>query len=130
MNISAYTIPPEVDIFKALADLTRLRILKLLTRGEMCVCQIEHSLGISQTLASRHLSLLRMAGLVKSRRDGQWMYYSFSQPRTEFEKNILMSIKASLMNTEISRIDTIKCRQAQLKYFPKKRITLTPSRRP
>jgi ArsR family transcriptional regulator len=130
MNISAYTIPPEVGIFKALADLTRLRILKSLTQGEMCVCQIEHSLGISQTLASRHLSLLRMAGLVKNRRDSQWIYYSLLHPRNEFEKNILNSIKTSLKDTEISRTDTIKCRQARLKYFPKRRITLTPSRRP
>jgi ArsR family transcriptional regulator len=62
-------------LFKALADVTRLRILGLLLTGEVCVCHIHQSLKISQPKASRHLAYLRRAGLVETRRDGLWVYY-------------------------------------------------------
>ena len=62
-------------LFKALADVTRLRILGLLLTGEVCVCQIHESLTIPQPKASRHLSYLRRAGLVEARRDGLWVHY-------------------------------------------------------
>src|SRR5215467_988499 len=61
--------------FKALADVTRLRILGLLLTGEVCVCHIHESLRISQPKASRHLAYLRRAGLVATRRDGLWIHY-------------------------------------------------------
>src|SRR5712692_8936358 len=63
------------NLFKALADSTRLRILGLLLTGEVCVCHIHESLRISQPKASRHLAYLRKAGLVLARRDGLWMHY-------------------------------------------------------
>src|SRR5688500_5269820 len=59
----------------ALADATRLRILALLARGEVCVCDLHESLGISQPKASRHLGHLRRAGLVQARRAGLWVHY-------------------------------------------------------
>ena len=70
----------SVQLFRALADETRLRILNLLVQGEVCVCEIEHALEIGQSKASRHLAYLRNAGLVTDRREGPWMYYSVSQP--------------------------------------------------
>lgn len=69
-----------VQLFKTLADETRLRILNLLCRQELCVCQIMEVLGIGQSKASRHLAHLRHAGLVTDRREGLWMYYSLSDP--------------------------------------------------
>ncbi len=61
---------------KATADETRLRILYLLSaHGELCVCDIHETLGISQSRASRHLRTLREAGLVDDRRAGMWMHY-------------------------------------------------------
>jgi ArsR family transcriptional regulator len=63
---------------KALADETRLRIFVLLTRQEMCVCEIEDVLNLSQSLVSNHLAVLRQAGLVKARRDAEdarWIFY-------------------------------------------------------
>lgn len=68
----------NVDIYKALADENRLRILNMLVEHELCVCEIEQVLGISQSNASRHLNKLRQAGIVGSRRESQWIYYSFS----------------------------------------------------
>ena len=70
----------SVQLFKALADETRLRILHLLCRRELCVCQIVEVLGIGQSKVSRHLAHLRNAGLVNDRREGLWMYYSLIQP--------------------------------------------------
>ncbi len=69
-----------VQLFKALADETRLRILNLLAHGELCVCEIEQALGIGQSKASRHLAYLRNAGLVTDRREGPWMYYAVADP--------------------------------------------------
>ena len=61
--------------FKALSDRTRLRILMLLSaEGELCVCELTHALAIPQPKASKHLAILRAAGLVRMRRDAQWSY--------------------------------------------------------
>ena len=71
------------DLFKALGDATRLRILGLLLAGEVCVCDIHETLKIPQPKASRHLAYLRRAGLVETRREGLWIHYrmgSISDP--------------------------------------------------
>ncbi len=60
---------------KAVADRTRIRILKLLEGGELCVCQIVAVLGLAPATVSKHLSLLKGAGLLRARRDGRWAYY-------------------------------------------------------
>jgi len=70
-----------VELFKALADETRLRILSLLSSGELCVCEITKVLDIGQPKASRHLAVLRQADLVSDRREGMWMYYSLAEPQ-------------------------------------------------
>lgn len=67
----------ELQVFlRAIADATRLRILCLLFDGEKNVCYLEERLGISQPLASHHLSVLRDVGLIRSRKSGTWCYYS------------------------------------------------------
>jgi ArsR family transcriptional regulator len=77
MQFAARSLPVrEVSrLFKTLGDETRLRMVALLSHGELCVCHIEEALGISQPNASRHLALLRAAGLVDTRRVGTWIYY-------------------------------------------------------
>ncbi len=79
-------------LFKALADPTRLRILGVLAAGEICVCDIHECLGIPQPRASRHLSYLRRTGLVKTRKDGQWVRYA------------LASLDDRLMNTLLTAV--------------------------
>ena len=71
---------PTVQLFKALADETRLRILNLLCHQELCVCQIVEILGLGQSKVSRHLAHLRHAGLVTDRREGLWIYYCLATP--------------------------------------------------
>jgi ArsR family transcriptional regulator, arsenate/arsenite/antimonite-responsive transcriptional repressor len=66
------------DVFKALADKTRLRILALLGGDEVCVCNIHETLGLPQPTVSRHLAYLRRTGLVDVRREGVWMHYKVS----------------------------------------------------
>lgn len=82
-----------VKLFKALADETRLRILNLLCRRELCVCQIVEVLEIGQSKASRHLAHLRNAGLVTDRREGLWMYYSLSDPSVELQRQVIEWLK-------------------------------------
>jgi len=65
-------------ILKALGEDMRLRILGLLLKKELCVCDIETVLGISQANASRHLLKLKSAGLLSSRKNAQWVYYDIS----------------------------------------------------
>ena len=63
-----------VTVAKAVADPTRVRILKMLESGELCVCEITERLGLAQSTVSKHLSLLRHAALVEDRKQGLWVY--------------------------------------------------------
>lgn len=66
----------EAAFFRMLGEATRLRLLVLLAvRGEMCVCHLSDALGGPQYRISRHLAVLRAAGLVEARREGTWMHY-------------------------------------------------------
>ncbi len=74
------------QLFAALADETRLRIVNLLSRGELCVCEIVKILGAPQSKISRHLATLRHAGLVNGRREGAWMHYSLTEADTPLRR--------------------------------------------
>ena len=74
------TADKQSKFFKALADETRVRILKLLEVREMCVCEVMVALDLTQPTASHHLGILENAGLVKNRKEGQWVFYSQSNP--------------------------------------------------
>lgn len=71
----------DVLLFKVLSDLTRLKLVVILAvSGETCVCSLTESLGVSGSMVSRHLAVLRSHGLVKARRQGTWMHYSLISP--------------------------------------------------
>ncbi|MDT8368137.1 MAG: metalloregulator ArsR/SmtB family transcription factor [Longimicrobiales bacterium] len=67
-----------LGVFRALADENRLRIIEVLREGERCVCDIQSSLDLGQSLLSHHLGVLREAGLVRARREGRWVHYALS----------------------------------------------------
>ena len=67
-----------IDIFKALAEETRLRIFAQIIKGDMCVCEIEECLELTQSNASRHLTALKRAGILDSYKTAQWAYYKVS----------------------------------------------------
>jgi ArsR family transcriptional regulator len=67
-----------VAIAKALADPTRIRIIAALRNGELCVCELVDALDISQSSLSSHLQICRQAGVLATRKEGRWIYYSLS----------------------------------------------------
>ncbi|HEY6000666.1 MAG TPA: metalloregulator ArsR/SmtB family transcription factor [bacterium] len=66
-------------VMKAVADPTRVRILKMLEPGELCVCQIIAVLALTPSTVSKHLSLLKSAGLVNDRKEKKWVHYSLDR---------------------------------------------------
>ncbi len=68
-----------LNIFKSLSDETRLRILKLLENGELCVCDIFSALNASQPKISFHLSVLKEAGLIRDKKVGRWIHYRINE---------------------------------------------------
>ena len=66
-------------VMKAVADPTRVRILKMLEPGELCVCQIIAVLALSPSTISKHLFLLKSAGLVNDRKEKKWVHYSLDR---------------------------------------------------
>ena len=84
MSINEYThiggeIMDLIEIFKVFGDETRIRIFNLLRDGELCVCEIETILGITQSNASRHLNKLRAAGIITYEKKSQWVYYRMNE---------------------------------------------------
>jgi ArsR family transcriptional regulator len=68
-----------IEVLKALAHENRIRILNLLAESELCVCELENIMQVTQSNASRHLSKLKQADLIKGRKRAQWIYYSLNQ---------------------------------------------------
>jgi ArsR family transcriptional regulator len=78
------------DLFTVLSDPTRLRALMLIeAEGEVCVCELTHALDESQPKISRHLALMREAGLVEARREGTWMHYRRHPRLADWAREIL-----------------------------------------
>ncbi len=71
----------KARIFNALAEKNRLKILKLLTFREMCVCELTAALDMTQPNLSYHIKKLENAGLVKHSKRGKWVYYSLTDEK-------------------------------------------------
>jgi len=85
------------ELFRLLGDETRLRAVVLLNRrGELCVCELTETLGVSQPKMSRHLATLRDSGLVETRRSGQWIHYQLRQDRPDWLRTTVDAICQSL----------------------------------
>lgn len=67
-----------IQVMKALRDPNRVKIIKILQHGELCVYEIQEALGVSQPTVSKHVKLLEAAGLLNSRKEGLWVYYSLA----------------------------------------------------
>jgi DNA-binding transcriptional ArsR family regulator len=77
------------ELFAALSDKTRLRMLGLMANGEVSVGYLSDATGESQPKVSRHLAYLRDCGIVKTRRDGKWIYYAINEPDDHGMANVL-----------------------------------------
>ncbi|WHH61673.1 metalloregulator ArsR/SmtB family transcription factor [Petroclostridium sp. X23] len=97
-----------VDIFKALGDDNRMRIINLLIKEELCVCEIETVLNITQSNVSRHLIKLKSAGIISSCKEAQWVHYKVSQDFRERHGLLLQHIENELRKEQQWRHDSKK----------------------
>ena len=79
-------------VFKAFADANRIRVLELLCEGEQCACILLDDMKISQPTLSHHMKILCDAGIVKSRRDGKWNYYSIDPDGCEYARRLIKQV--------------------------------------
>lgn len=86
------------QLFRALADRTRLRLLNLMGDNEVCVCFFVEILQISQPRISRHLAYMKKVGIVASRREGKWMHYRIVTPSDADAERILADVQQYLVN--------------------------------
>jgi len=102
-----------VHLGKALSDETRLRILKLLEDGELCVCHLMRVLNMGQSRISRHMGVLKQAGLVADRRVGKWVFYRLEAAGPRAESQTVLQHLSTWLNDE-PRIQQDKERLWQL----------------
>lgn len=95
----------EAQLFKALAEPVRLRILTLLLKGERCVCDIMAVLDKPQSTVSRHLAYMNNAGLISGRKQGVWMYYQLAKAETDLHAGLISLLNSSLLETSQSKKD-------------------------
>ena len=86
VNTYMFRVRDLALFYAALSDETRLRLLSLMQRREICVCYLQEVLKTNQPKISRHLAYLRKAGLVEARRDGKWTHYRLKKHNGELEK--------------------------------------------
>lgn len=113
MNFDSFS-DKDNEIFKALSEPIRLRIVVLLTEGELCVCDIQNVLSLPQSTVSRHMSRLKTSGVVQDSRRGKWVYYQLSftgQPLI----TVLADYFGALKNKEPFAADSKRLAQQRLK---------------
>ena len=101
-----------VKVFSALSDETRIRILKVLLERDCCVCEVMQALDISQSRASRNLSILENSGFVSSRREGLWMVYSVNYQSNGSVPSLLQMLGTCLEGEEIIKLDKERLERA------------------
>src|ERR1044071_7348244 len=115
------------NLFKALADRTRLRLISLIGDSEVCVCFLVEILKTSQPKISRHLAYMRRAQIVDARREGKWMHYRLVDPPDDHAARIFREVRASLAEHPELQRDREKLMQifcaprlpVQLRHAPK-----------
>jgi ArsR family transcriptional regulator, arsenate/arsenite/antimonite-responsive transcriptional repressor len=104
---------PTLDqLFRALADPTRLRLLNLMAGQEICVCYFTEVIGAPQPKISRHLAYLRKAGIVAARREGKWMHYSLATPSNPHVASVLKSALDALQHDKALQRDRQRLNRA------------------
>ena len=101
--------------FRALGDPTRLRVVNLLSRGSLCVCDIQRILEQPQSSISRHLALLKSAGLIRDRRDGMRTFYALTDWDSRLARGVLAAIRSHLAvegayQTDVEELEALRAR--------------------
>lgn len=92
----------DARVFKAFCDENRLQILEMLRGGEKCACVLLENLQISQSTLSHHMKILCDSGIVASRKEGKWTYYSISEAGSRKAAELLRVLTTSGYSTELS----------------------------
>ena len=100
----------DIEVFKACADATRLRLLVLLSERELCVCELVDILQMPQGKISRHLAVLRRAGLVADRRDGTWIHYSLQSADMGLAGRLRQYLSAEARTSSVAVADLDRLR--------------------
>ena len=114
--------------FQALGDATRLRLLNLMGDQELCVCYFVEILKQAQPKISRHLSYLRRAGIVETRREGKWMHYHITPPAAAGAAQLLCQTLAWLKQGRAMQAD--RARLGKACCAPAKFVTLQSAPQP
>ena len=99
-------IDTATDVMKALSDPNRIRIIEMLSHKEMCVCEITSVLKLATSTVSKHLSILRDAGIIEDEKDGKWVNYKIKTPtENEYIQHLLFVIKNWVRDSETVQKD-------------------------
>lgn len=97
-----------IRLMKALSDPNRVRALKLLEGGELCVCEVQQALGLAQSTVSRHMKLLEDAELLKRRREGSWIFYSLTDGSKSVYAQTMLRELSSWLNDDEELVRMLK----------------------
>ena len=111
------------NLFRVLADRTRLRLLSLMNGQEICVCYLVEVLKTSQPKISRHLAYLRNSGIVAARREGRWMHYRIVPPSDPAAARILEEVQRRLAEDRAMQQD--RARLVKACCMPQKFVRLS-----
>lgn len=110
-----------MTVIKALADENRVRVVLALRERELCVCQIIDLLGLAPSTVSKHMSILKQARLVDSRKDGRWVYYSLAAKDAPVEaREVVAWVCKCLANDHKVQVDTARLIEI-MKFDPAKK---------
>ena len=102
----------QVNVFRALSDPNRLRIMKMLGERELCVCEIKHVLDLSVSTVSKHLSILRDAGLITDAKDGKWVNYRLAaSPENKLARSMMKVLQQSFEDEATVQADRKQVRK-------------------
>jgi len=107
-NQTAEKLDESIELFKAFADPVRLRLLNLLTGGEVCVCHLYEALDLPQSTVSRHLAYLRKRGLVVGRKEGLWVHYRLAKPAGGLHRTLVGCLSACFEGIDALKEDREK----------------------
>jgi ArsR family transcriptional regulator, arsenate/arsenite/antimonite-responsive transcriptional repressor len=98
-----------VNVFKALSDPNRIRIVKMLSERELCMCEVREILDLSNSTVSKHLTILRDAGLILDSKDGKWVNFQINNKSEQrFIRSLIALIKSSFTDDKAIQDDARK----------------------
>lgn len=98
----------QEKIFKALSDKNRIRIVKMLQKKSLCVCEVKDVLNLATSTVSKHLSILREAGLITDWKDGKWINYKINSEPDALVSNALLFTQMQLEDDDTIKNDRKK----------------------